>query len=336
MCMQFKYFLGVDVGKDELSIALRSGNEILWQNNVENEYTVLIKVFRSLKKEFGISSKESLVCMEATGMYNFHMLSLINSLQIPTWVVSGSEVKLSLGIQRGKSDTVDAKRISEYAMRFIDKVELWSPPRRIVEELKILLTARNRFIKCLKMLETPVTEMELFSSTKDFETIDKLSSKPIKEMKNALVRIEDKIDEVVKSDPDINESYNRLTSIKGVGKIIAVSFITATNEFKDYKDTKKIACHCGIAPFAYSSGKKSGIAHVNHKANKNLKTLLDMGARSAIASKGELQDYYQRKISEGKHKTCARNAVRYKLLSRIMAVERNKVMYDKNYSYRLA
>ena len=146
--MQFKYFLGIDVGKLKLYILLRTSTEVLWEGEVDNEYTVLIRLFKTLKKDFGISAKDSLVCMEATGMYNFHMLTLINSLKIPTWVVAGQEIISSLGMRRGKSDPIDARRIAEYSIRFIDKIDLWTPPRKIIEVLKVLLTTRNRVIKC--------------------------------------------------------------------------------------------------------------------------------------------------------------------------------------------
>jgi transposase len=127
-----------------------------------------------------------------------------------------------LGIRRGKSDPIDAARIADYAMRFIDKVELWTPPRKIIQDLKVLLTIRNRMIKCKKELSVPINEMESFSSAYTYEQVEKLSSKPIKAMEASLKQIEDQIEELIKSDPEIKESYTRLTSIKGVGKVIAL------------------------------------------------------------------------------------------------------------------
>lgn len=52
---------------------------------------------------------------------------------------------------------------------------------------------------------------------------------------------------------------------------------------------------------------------------------------SAIQIKGELQDYYKRKVAEGKNKMLVLNAVRNKLIHRMYAVVERGEKYDKNY-----
>ena len=61
-----------------------------------------------------------------------------------------------------------------------------------------------------------------------------------------------------------------------------------------------------------------------------------MCALGAIGRKGELHDFYERKVSQGKNKMSVINAVRNKLIHRIFAVVRDGVMYQKNYQYNLA
>lgn len=56
---------------------------------------------------------------------------------------------------------------------------------------------------------------------------------------------------------------------------------------------------------------------------------------SAIQVKGELQDYYQRKIKEGKNKMLILNAVRNTLIHRIYAVVGRGEKYDKFYPLSL-
>lgn len=51
-----------------------------------------------------------------------------------------------------------------------------------------------------------------------------------------------------------------------------------------------------------------------------MKTIVHMAALSVIRLKGELRDYYLRKIAEGKNKMSVLNAVRNKLIHRICAV----------------
>ena len=61
-----------------------------------------------------------------------------------------------------------------------------------------------------------------------------------------------------------------------------------------------------------------------------------MGSMSAIQVKGDLQDYYRRKLGEGKHTMLVLNAVRNKLIHRVCAVVRRCEKYDKNYTLTLA
>jgi transposase len=56
-----------------------------------------------------------------------------------------------------------------------------------------------------------------------------------------------------------------------------------------------------------------------------------LAAMSAIRSKGELQDYYNRKVADGKNKMLVLNAVRNKLIHRVCAVVHKKEKYSKNY-----
>jgi hypothetical protein len=62
-----------------------------------------------------------------------------------------------------------------------------------------------------------------------------------------------------------------------------------------------------------------------------VKTLLHMVALSvATRTKGELHDYYLRKVAGGKNKMLVINAVRIKLVMRMFAVIKNNNFYEKN------
>ncbi len=67
-----------------------------------------------------------------------------------------------------------------------------------------------------------------------------------------------------------------------------------------------------------------------------MKTLLQLSAMGAIRMKGELQDYYQRKVKEGKNKMAVINPVRNKLIHGVFALVRTNQKYDKNYTYSVA
>ncbi len=61
-----------------------------------------------------------------------------------------------------------------------------------------------------------------------------------------------------------------------------------------------------------------------------------MAALSILSTKGELRQYYDRKVDEGKNKMSVLNAIRSKFIHRIFAVIRDNRKYDKNYTHILA
>jgi len=65
-------------------------------------------------------------------------------------------------------------------------------------------------------------------------------------------------------------------------------------------------------------------------ANKTFKTALYMYALSSTRVKGELQDYFLRKVAEGKNKMSVINALRNKIIQRVFVCVKNKTLYDKN------
>jgi transposase len=117
-----------------------------------------------------------------------------------------------------------------------------------------------------------------------------------------------------------------------------VKVIVETNAFRDFTDARKFCCHAGVAPFSYTSGSSIRSRNrVSHRADKSIKSLLHMGALTAATrSKGELHEYYLKKVSEGKNKMSVLNAVRAKLVHRMFAVIRNNKFYEKEYRNTLA
>ena len=53
---------------------------------------------------------------------------LLRKLRLPTWLESSPQIKKAGGLQRGKTGSIDARRIAEHACRFRDRVRLWGRP----------------------------------------------------------------------------------------------------------------------------------------------------------------------------------------------------------------
>jgi len=234
----------------------------------------------------------------------------------------------SIGLQRGKNDKVDAKRIATYAMKNQEQAKLWEAPRNEVATLRQLLSTREALLKGLKSLSMPMRESKETGNKDAAAIIKKSISNSLKGIKKDIEKIEKAIDEQIKNDEKLSKLFSLLMSIPGIGKITSAELICFTNEFTTYTEAKQLACYCGVAPFEHTSGSSvRGKTRINNMANKSLKTKLHLCAMSAIQHDTEIKTYFERKVKEGKNKMSVINAVRNKLVHRITAVVKRKTPF---------
>ena len=66
--------------------------------------------------------------------------------------------------------------------------------------------------------------------------------------------IDKEIDSYMNEDASISKNYDLLTSIPGIGRIIALETIVLTENFTAISNPRKYACYIGIAPVKKESG----------------------------------------------------------------------------------
>lgn len=335
--MTIRYFIGVDVSKATLDWAVFDGKTTVLQIQSTNSPAAIGATVKLIKALPGFIGAESVCCLEHTGIYCAHLLSSLYKLKLPIWLESSLQIKKAGGLQRGKSDTIDAVRIAEYAFRFRDKLCLWQPPRPVLQKLAALSALRQRLLRVRQQLQQPIQEQQSFVEKSLQKQLTKNCLASLKAINADLANAEKQINTLIQSDERLKELFDWITSVPGVGDAIAAEVLVATNEFKAINDPKKLACHAGVAPFEYRSGSSvRGKTRVSQHARLRLKSLFHLGAMSAIRMKGELQVYYQRKVTEGKNKMLVLNAVRNKLIHRVCSVVHRGQTYDKNYTPALA
>jgi transposase len=149
--------------------------------------------------------------------------------------------------------------------------------------------------------------------------------------------IQQQIDNIINNDDQLYKQMQLLKSVDGIGDKTALKMIVETDSFKRFTNARKFCCHAGVAPFSYSSGSSiRSKTKVSHRADKSIKTLLHMAALSVLQRKGELRDYYLRKVAEGKSKMTVINAIRAKLIFRMFAVIKNDKFYQPIYTNSFA
>lgn len=335
--MKFNYFIGIDVSKKTLDFYVLKNNQLVFHLETENSQKGIQGFIRELKKHSEFSYESAVFCMEHTGIYNNFLLDYLFKKQAKVCLESAIHIKQSSGLQRGKNDKVDSMRIALYAYKNREELKFWEPKREVISQLKHLSVLRSRLINSRKQLTTSLKESSQFIDAKTNNMALKYCKTSILALEKDIQQVEKKINQIIVNDPRLNQLFEIITSIQGVGSVTATEVIITTNEFKDIKDPKKYACYAGVAPFEHSSGSSiRGKVRVSKMANKSVKSILHMAALTSIIYNEELKQFYQRKVAEGKNKMSIINAVRNKLISRIFSCVNQNRKYEKIYTNVLA
>jgi len=335
--MEFTFFIGIDISKDELDFAIIKGPDLLFHREIKNNPKSITQFLSELSGVAGFNFSRAVFCMEHTGIYNNHVLLSLHKKQAHVCLENAVQIKCSLGKLRGKNDKVDAIRIAEYAYEKREKLRLWTPKREAVQQLARLSTIRTRLISAKKMLVVPSGENELFVKKSTAKNNEKLFNGTIKSIQSDIEKTEKSIMKIVDADDELKRLFLLVTSVDGIGKVTAVQMLITTNEFKEIDSPKSFACYAGVAPFSDESGKVTKKPRISHMANKKMKTLLHLSALVAIQHNADLNKFYKRKVeNEKKNKMSVINAVRNKLVLRIFACVKQNRKYEKNYQKLVA
>ena len=338
-----KFTIGADISKDKINFALRYLNDFLLEREVENTTSALnrfIKEVLSFVKKFAKENKSihSIdFIMEHTGIYGNLLIECLAGHKLNMYVVSGLEIKNSTGISRGKNDKIYARRIADYGLRFADKLKPYTLCDMMLIEIKGLNTKRAQLVRIKAQLIQTKDDNTKFQSKDLLKKITKIDNPIVKALDDAIEKIEADILELIKSNTAYYYNYKIAQSVPGVGKVIAIAFICATNNFTKFESAKALGSYCGVVPFGKESGRYKGKDKVSPIANKTVKTLLHLGALASINGKNAFAVYYQRKVTEDKkNKMLAINNVRNKIVKTLFACIQNKTKYTAEYSFKFA
>ena len=116
------------------------------------------------------------------------------------------------------------------------------------------------------MLKVPLNESTDFVTKKEAKTDTKACTHSILALQKDLTGVDKAIKQVIKSDPELHDLFEIVTSIKGVGVTVATEVIITTNEFKDITDPKKFArAAAAVMLESYLSSRAPVENGVNHK-----------------------------------------------------------------------
>jgi transposase len=326
--MTVPHIIGADLSKKSIDFAnYQSGMHVKLENNVQG-FKELIKWINQLQ----INKNELLIVMEHTGLYSYLFERFLLKHQISFAKVSALAIKRSLGLVRGKTDRKDAYRIAQYGFEKMSQLAVCKPAGKTLERLQMLHSVRERLVRNKAALITAVKEYQHSIGLKETDLLIASQLSVISMLDRQIGKLEKEIESLVNQEQSIKNNYDLLQSIKGVGKVLALTTIIKTANFTKFSNARKFACFCGTAPFENTSGTSiRGKTRVSHLADKRMKTLLDLGAKTAIQYDKELREYYLKRTSNGKSKMSTINVVRNKILYRMFAVVKRQTPFTDNY-----
>ena len=330
--------IGVDVSKGTLDVALFLG-KVDWNDghikvsNNESGYKELKKWLRLKNAE----KSRLRICMEATGLYTHDFRSWLEKEGITYYVVDPKRMHhfappLSIkGIRQTKTDKADAFRIAIYCSLFHDSMEPSRLPSVAYFKLKRLLAERRQYVKKSVLYKQQLNDISIY----DTVSSRMRKEKKVENLKDDIRQTDKEMKSIIDSDPAIKRNYDLLTSIIGVGIVVAATTIVLTENFTTFTNPRKYASYIAIAPFPHESGTSvRGATRVSKQGFRQAKADLSVSVLNAITHDAELREYWQRKKAEGKHTGVILNAIKFKIVLRMFAVVKRGKPYVNTKGYK--
>lgn len=324
------YFIGIDFSKETFDATLLKREELTSKgvhakfDNSKKGYQQLISWAKRLAKSKTL--EDVMFCGENTGTYSYTVANLLAKGGFFLWLESPLQINHSLGLRRGKNDKADSLAIALYAATHEAHAKRYEAPSELMESLRGLLSLRRDYVQQRSDIQRICQEKKrVFKHNSLIREEVKFMEASISRLNGQIKKIEKNMAELVAQNEQLQNNYNIITSMKGIGMINALALIITTDNFKrfDY-DARKLASYYGVAPFEHSSGSSiKHSPHVSFYADKQLKSILSQAALSAIRFCPPITAYAERLAQRGKNINIIRNNVKCKILHILVAMVRD-------------
>ena len=289
-------FVGIDISKAWLDIAVHAKEETFRVSNDEIGIADLVKRLKKLKV--------SLIVLEPTGGFEMQVVAEFTHAGLPVAVVNAKRVRdfaRATG-QIAKTDKLDAKVLAHFGAAVRPAVRSLRTEQE--EQLTALMTRRRQVIDMLTVEKNRLVTVRAKMRT-DIEA-------HIHWLSNRLKELDQEIEEFVESLPVWKEKDALLQSVPGVGRVSSATLLGMLPEL-GLLNRQEIAALVGVAPVNKDSGKKRGRRRV-YGGRADVRSVLYMAALSAKKFNPVIRKFYERLIQHGKEKKVALTACMRKLL----------------------
>jgi len=304
--MSAESFVGIDVSKDRLDIALRPTSEHWTIDYTEAEVAQLVNRLKELQP--------ALIVLEATGGLELPVAAALAAAGLPVAVVNPRQVRdfARANGRLAKSDPLDADVLAHFGQALRPPVR--PLPDAEAQQLAALVTRRRQLLEMLKAERNRLASSLPAMRSRIQAHIDWL--------KQDLQTVEADLDQTVRQTAIWREKDDLLQSAPGVGRVLASTLLSDLPELGQL-NRKAIAALVGIAPLNQDSGKRRG-KRIIWGGRSTVRDVLYMATLSATRYNPVIKEFYQRLLAAGKAPKVALVACMRKFLTILNAMLAHK------------
>jgi transposase len=300
--MAEEWYVGIDVSKAELVVAVRPGGERMTLANDRAGIKRLVERLGELKPK--------LVVVEATGglqrqvVAGLWMAGIAVAAVNPSWVRNFAKG----GGVRAKTDRKDAELLALFAER--ERPEARPPANAETQALQELVMRREQLVEML------VAEKQRL--TRASGTMRKELRHHIAYLEGSIKEIEEDLDKTVRRSDAWRRKSEIVRSVPGFGKGFCAMVLAKVPELGTL-NRKQIGALVGVAPMPDDSGSRHGRRMIAG-GRFEVRNKLYMCAMVAARANPVLKQFYERLVARGKPKKLALAAVMRKLIVTLNAM----------------
>jgi transposase len=305
--MDAPVFIGIDVSKSELAIAVYPGEEAWTSGTTAADLDHLVSRLRG--------RQPALVVLEATGGYETPLAAACAGAALPVAVVNPRQVRAfaqALG-RTAKTDAIDARVLALFAARVQPAPR--PVPDAATQALAALVARRRQLLDMLGAEQRRLAQATTTPVRRDLRT-------HIRWLERRLADVNDDLTRAIQGSPIWRVQEDLLQSVPGIGPTTARTLLAELPELGQL-DRRRIAALVGVAPFNRDSGQWRGRRTIGG-GRASVRSTLYMAALVASRHNPRLRAFYQRLRTAGKAPKVALVAVMRKLLTIVNAMIRHQ------------
>jgi transposase len=303
-------FCGIDVSKDHLDVMVLPQEQCTSVPNNVAGWAELVEQLRG--------SSIAAVGIEASGGYERGAVRALLAADLPVRQVNPFKLRQfarASGVL-AKNDPLDARMIASFVAIMPTRPAQRQAPA--AERLTEMLAVRRQ-------LSAEKVAAENASRLLEDAMLQRLSRRRIVRLATDIDMLDDRLVEIVGTDGTLAHRYRLLTSMPGVGAVLACTLLALLPEL-GCMNRKQVAALVGVAPYAFESGTLKGRRCI-WGGRANVRQMLYMAALSASNWNPVLRAFHDRLKATGKKPKVVIVAVMRKMITMLNAMVRGDVVW---------